>query len=169
MRLSMRARKGLVTLHILFSAIMLGNMVTFLILSIISVTTADDRLLESCYAIMHVLSETSIRASTIGTTITGILLSIWTKWGLFKYKWIIVKEILTVLLIVLNIWGMYGLTLNALNEMTESGFVSIFMNPPLGLWAGIILQLVSLIFIFAISVYKPWGQRKKGISLQNKI
>jgi hypothetical protein len=161
MKLSMTARKGLVTLHIVFSAIMLGNMVTFLLLSIVSVTTAEDRLLESCYAIMHVLSETSIRASTIGTTITGILLSFWTKWGLFKYKWIIVKEIITVLLIVLNIWGMYGLTLNALNEIKVT---SIFIDPPLGLWAGIILQLVSLIFIFAISVYKPWGQRKQGIS-----
>ncbi|MGP4039734.1 hypothetical protein ACTWP4_07520 [Gracilibacillus sp. D59] len=157
MKLSMTARRGLITLHILFAAIMLGNMVTFLILSITSTATADASLTESCYAIMHILSKTSIRASTIGTTITGILLSIWTKWGLFKFKWILVKEIFTVLLIVLNVWGMSGLTLNALHEIT---LVGDGLNSQFTLWVGILIQLVSLIFIFAISVYKPWGQRK---------
>lgn len=160
MKLSMTARRSLITLHILFAAIMLGNMVTFLILSITSTATIDSSLKESCYTIMNVLSKTSIRASTIGTTITGILLSIWTKWGLFKFKWIIVKEILTVILIVLNVWGMYGLTLNALNEITQVGDGSNLFNPQLSLWVGILIQLVSLIFIFAISVFKPWGQRK---------
>ncbi|MFD2043799.1 hypothetical protein ACFSTA_06870 [Ornithinibacillus salinisoli] len=164
MKLSMTARRGLITLHILFAAIMLGNMTTFLILSITSATTDDVSVMKSCYAIMHVLSKTSIKAATIGTTITGILLSLWTKWGFFKFKWVIVKEVLTVFLIVLNIWGMYGLTLNNLQELTVTGNGYNLSESQLTLWAGVIIQLISLIFIFGISVFKPWGQRKKRLN-----
>nr|WP_249316562.1 hypothetical protein [Bacillus sp. FJAT-50079] len=143
-------------IHILFSAIMFGNMVTFLILSITIATTEDSSLIVSCYKVMHILSNSSIKASTIGTTITGILLCIWTNWGLFKYNWIIVKEILTLLLIGLNVWGMYAWTLDALNGVGAERL----WGANLSLWTGIILQIVSLIFIFAISIFKPWGKRK---------
>ena len=157
MKLSFTLRKVLLILHILFSSIMFGNMVTFMVLSITVATTNNQNLIDSCYTIMHVLSNSSIKASTIGTTITGILLSITTKWGLFKFNWIIVKEILTTFLIGFNLWGMHVWTLAALNG-TGTTILSI---PNFTLWMGIIIQLVSLIFIFAISKYKPWGKRVK--------
>ncbi len=136
---------------------MFGNMVTFIVLSITVATTKNISLIDSCYTVMHVLSNSSIKASTIGTTITGILLSVTSKWGLFKFNWIIVKEILTTFLIGLNLWGMYVWTLDALNGTGSN----ILLISNFTLWVGIIIQLVSLIFIFAISKYKPWGKRVK--------
>ncbi len=157
MKLSLTFRKVLLILHILFSSIMFGNMVTFIVLSITVATTKNISLIDSCYTVMHVLSNSSIKASTIGTTITGILLSVISKWGLFKFNWIIVKEILTTFLIGLNLWGMYVWTLDALNGTGSN----ILLISNFTLWVGIIIQLVSLIFIFAISKYKPWGKRVK--------
>jgi hypothetical protein len=155
MKVTKTARKWVLILHILFSSIMLGNMVTFLILSITVATTNDLSLIRSCYTIMNVLSDSSIRASTIGATITGILLSVLTHFGLFKYWWIIVKELLTILLIGLNLWGMYLLTLDALQGVGVGEYETNFI-----LWTGIVLQIISLIFIFVISKFKPWGKRK---------
>ncbi|MCR2822276.1 hypothetical protein [Lederbergia panacisoli] len=80
MQLSITGKRWLLTIHLIFSAIMLGNMVTFLILSITAASTGSEQLVSSCYQIMHVLSKTSVRASTIGTFVSGILLSMWTKW-----------------------------------------------------------------------------------------
>jgi uncharacterized membrane protein len=151
----MTSRKVLLIIHILFSAIMFGNMVTFLILSITAATTENIELVKSCYQIMHVLSHTTVKASTIGATLTGVLLSVLTKWGLFTYYWIIVKQGITLLLIGLNLWGMYAWTLKTLNQFDQ---ISISMAQT-ELWIGIIIQIISLILLFAISVFKPWGKR----------
>ncbi|MBS4219946.1 hypothetical protein KHA96_16665 [Bacillus sp. FJAT-49711] len=157
MQLSITGKRWLLTIHLIFSAIMLGNMVTFFILSITAACTQSEQLVSSCYQIMHVLSKTSIRASTIGTFVSGILLSIWTKWGLFKSYWIIVKEILTAFLLILNLWGMYAWTLKAFEENMNQLDMYVFH---IDLWTGIVIQILSLLFIFVISVFKPWGRRK---------
>lgn len=161
MKLSMTSKRGLLTVHILFAAIMFGNMVTFLILSITAATTENAQLIKSCYQIMHVLASTSVKASTIGTTVTGILLSIWTKWGLFQFYWIIAKQIITIMLIGFNLWGIYAWTLQALSRVeTITDQTNMFMLQ-IDLWIGITIQIISLIFIFTISVFKPWGRRKQ--------
>ena len=160
MKLTKTARKWILIPHILFSAIMVGNMATFVILNITVLTTSESSLIISCYKIMNILSDTSIKASTIGATVTGIILSVWTHYGLFKYWWIIIKEILTVLLIGINLWGMYSWTLEALENIDMEGAEvhSILANHDL--WTGVVLQIISLVFIIVISKFKPWGSRK---------
>ncbi|MBM7553354.1 hypothetical protein [Thalassobacillus pellis] len=161
MNLSIKPRRWLLIFHLLFCAIMFGNMVTFLLLSIAASSTEDSNLMEACYQIMHLLSETSVRASTFATIITGVLLSVWTKWGLFKYYWILAKEGLTLLLFGLNVWAMEAWTNRALTKVTSTTFPTTSAIVQLDLWVGIILQLFTLILIFAISVFKPWGRRRQ--------
>ncbi|WP_404456341.1 hypothetical protein LG329_09245 [Virgibacillus necropolis] len=159
MKLSITPKRWLLIVHILFAAIMFGNMVTFLILSITVATTDDGKLIETSYQIMYLLSGTSIKASTIGATVSGVLLSVWTKWGLFKFYWIIAKQGLTVLLIGLNLWGMLTWTLQALTFTQMGGERTDIFLVQAELWTGIIIQLLSLVIMFAISVFKPWGRR----------
>ncbi|WP_188454772.1 hypothetical protein [Virgibacillus oceani] len=160
MKLSITPKRWLVTVHILFAAIMFGNMITFLILSITAATANDSQLMESCYQIMHVLSKTSVKAATFGTIVTGILLSVLTKWGLFKFYWIIAKEALTIIPFVLNMWAMYYWSLDAINmiQVTSKQADSSMLQTEL--WTGIIMQLISLILMFILSVFKPWGKRQ---------
>jgi hypothetical protein len=138
---------------------MLGNMVAFLIFSITAAATNEKGVVHTCYQAMNILANTSVKASTIGTTITGILLSIWTKWGLFKFYWIIVKEGLTLILIVLNLWAMYAWTLQVLTGMNTSGEMQEPSFVHAELWTGIVFQIISLVLIYVISVFKPWGKR----------
>ncbi|MCY9694691.1 hypothetical protein [Paenibacillus alginolyticus] len=164
-KMTLTQRRWLLTIHLLFSAIMLGGAVVFLILSIIAANTSDEGALKACYTSMHVLAKTSIRASTIGTLVTGILLSVLTQWGLFKFYWIIAKEVLTVLSIVLGPIGMYLWTLKAVTLTTEEGLNALqdpaFIVNNDQLWVGIFLQIISLVAMFTISVFKPWGSRKQ--------
>ncbi|MGV3465454.1 MAG: hypothetical protein ACO1OT_09200 [Heyndrickxia sp.] len=131
-------------------------MIAFLIFSI-TVAVGDQQTSIVCFHAMNILSETSVRASTIGTTITGILLCIWTKWGLFRYYWILAKEGLTLLVMGLNLWGMYSWTLQALMSVKDNNIID-FINQAY-LWTGILLQIVSLIMMYVLSVFKPWGKR----------
>jgi hypothetical protein len=164
-KLRKTARKWILIPHILFSAIMVGNMATFVILNITVLTTSDHFLATSCYKVMNILSDTSIKASTFGATVTGIILSVFTHYGLFNYWWIIVKEIVTILLIGINLWGMYAWTLEALeNSIQGVAAQSVLAN--LDLFIGIVIEIISLVFLFVISKYKPWGKRKnykKGV------
>jgi hypothetical protein len=158
-------RKWLLILHLLFSAIMLGGAVAFLIMSITAASTSDVGMLKACYTSMHVLAKTSVKASTIGALVTGILLSMLTQWGLFKYYWIIAKEALTLLSILLGPIGMYSWTLKAVTLTSAEG-LNVLQDPAFivnnnQLWVGIILQMISIAAMFIISVFKPWGSRKQ--------
>jgi hypothetical protein len=155
----------LLTLHLLFSSIMLGVAIVFVVLSIAAANATDDRLLWACYSAMHVLSRTAVPGSTIFTLATGILLSVLTSWGLFRFYWIVVKEGLTLLSIALGPIGIYFWTLKAV-ELTSAEGAAALHNPTFmvnsgQLWTGIILQVASLASMFVISVFKPWGPIKR--------
>jgi len=156
--ISMKQKKWLLVLHLIFSAIMLGTSVVLLILSITAATVHEPGVLLACYTSMHVLSETSMRASTIGTIVTGILLSVWTHWGLLKYYWIIAKEVLTAATILLGPIGIYMWTLRGI-ALIDSPNQGAFIANSLYLFIGIGLQIASLVAMFVISVFKPWGKR----------
>ncbi|WP_240041204.1 DUF2269 family protein [Paenibacillus ginsengarvi] len=162
----MKQKKLLVTAHLIFSAIMLGGMVIFLVLSITAATTNDPRLFESCFAIMRVLAQTSVRASTIGTVVTGVLLSVWTHWGLLRYYWIIAKELLTLVaigigIVGIGIWSVKTADLSAAQGM-DVLHDAVFRSNRNMLVGGIVCQIVSLAAIFVLSVYKPWGKRARA-------
>jgi len=101
-KLSVTQKRWLLTLHLVFSAIMLGVTTVFLFLSILAANSNDESVIIACFTIMHKLANTSVRYSTIATLLTGILLSVLTQWGLFKFYWIIVKEALTLISILLG-------------------------------------------------------------------
>ncbi|KEQ25072.1 hypothetical protein [Paenibacillus tyrfis] len=165
MKLTVGQRKWLLSAHILFSAIWLGNSVVFVVLGIVSATTGDPGVLSACYTVMHLLSTSSLRASTIGTVVTGVLLSVLTSWGLFRYYWIIAKEGLTLLCILLGAVGMYFWTLRSVTMIPASG-MDVWQQPDFvvnngQLWVGIVLQVLSLAAMIVLSVWKPWGRRKR--------
>lgn len=165
-KLNQTQRKWLLALHLIFSGIMIGGAVAFLIFSITAASTDDEGVLKACYFCMYVLAKTSIRASTIGALVTGILLSVLTRWGLFRFYWIMVKEVLTLLAVALGPVGMYYWSLKAMTLTSAEGLNAI-KNPVFivnngQLWTGIALQIISLTAIFAISVFKPWGSRNQS-------
>jgi hypothetical protein len=116
---------------------------------------------------MHVLARTSVYGSTFGATVTGVLLSVLTQWGLFRYYWIIVKEGLTLLCIVLGPFGFYYWTLKAVTLVSAEGMGVLkqqaFIVNREQLSIGIVMQLASIVAMFLISVFKPWGPRKTGV------
>jgi hypothetical protein len=163
-KIGITPKKWLLTLHSLFAAIMFGVTITFLILSIAATVTTDEGVLKASYMSMHLLAQTSVRASTIGTVVTGVLLSLLTHWGFFKYYWIIVKELLTILSIGLGLVGIYFWSLKAVTITTVQGMESLhnpeFLVNRTYLFVGISLQIISLIAMYILSIFKPWGKRE---------
>jgi hypothetical protein len=163
MKMKKWQRHLLLTIHMMFSGIMLGSMAIFLILNITAAATGDPDVFRACYQVMHILADSSIRASTIGTVASGVLLSVLTHWGLVRYYWIIAKELLTLCAIAINFVGMHIWSLKAVQMSASEGLDALqnpeFMANRLFLFAGVAFQIISLVAMFLLSVYKPWGKR----------
>ena len=162
-KISKWQRQLLLTIHIMFSGIMLGNMAIFLILNITAAATSEPDVFRACYRVMHILADSSVRASTIGAVVSGVLLSVLAHWGLVRYYWIIAKELLTLYVIAVNFVGMHVWSLKAVRLSATAGLDAL-QNPEftanrLALFVGVAFQIVSLVAMFLLSVYKPWGKR----------
>lgn len=159
-KLTLIPKKWLLSLHIIFSAIWLGITFAFLILSINVLFTDDVQIIKSYYTSLIRLETTAGRVSIIGTVATGIVLSVFTHWGMFKYRWIIVKEVLTIGSMGLGFAFIYFWTSKGSAILLADGIAPAFVNIQVQLLAGIVIQILSLSSMFLISVFKPWGKRK---------
>ena len=99
--------------------------------------------------------------------ITGIIYGIKTNWGFFKYKWITVKWILGILVIIIGTFVLHPIALDILyntESLSEENY-KIFLNDwrldivTLQIMATI--QAVALLFLIVLSVFKPWMKKKK--------
>lgn len=107
----------------------------------------------------------------IGCLFTGIVYGVWTNFGFFKHRWLTVKWVLTLFMILLGTFCMgppvkENVTIGkALMEgVGDAGqyATNVETNAYLGA-----LQLTLLMIVLVISVWKPW--KKKNNKKQNQI
>ena len=100
----------------------------------------------------------------IGAFATGLLYSIFTKWGWFKHRWITVKWIITVFGMVFGTFFL-GPWLNVMPPISmEKGLAALsdttYMQNQEMLIIWTPLTLFLILFALFISVLKPWRKRK---------
>jgi len=156
-------RKWVLVAHLLFVVACLGHSILFLMFSLIALTTSDAQVLQVCYMAMHLVDRPFVPISALGMVVTGVWLSVRTHWGLFKHRWLIIKEVVTVACVVIGIAGVKGWTMKAITIVSEKGG-DVLHNPELAVNGGLLLtgfafQSVAMSALVAISVFKPWGRR----------
>lgn len=103
-----------------------------------------------------------IYGGVLGIIITGLIYGIWTKWGFSRQRWLTVKWILTLVMVLVG-WIVMGPAVtgnvheNLAWYLTEN---DIYCNnlEVSALWGPI--QLILLFIVVLISVFKPWKSRK---------
>lgn len=162
-RLSPSWKKAMLGLHLTFTGILLGCTAVIVVLVIASLATEDEDVLRASYTVMHLLATSSIRASSIGTVVTGVILSVFTHWGLLRYYWIVYKIIMTALSVAVGVVGFYYWSLNGVTMIAEEGMRALddpaFVMNNQQLWLGLVFQVLSLVSMVFVSVFKPWGKR----------
>lgn len=94
---------------------------------------------------------------------TGILLGIGSKYGLVRYRWVLVKLVLTVILATLvtvvlapGIGGIRALGLEAIGSGTSPAVPTTMLFPP-------VVSTTAVSFAMAVSVFKPWGRVRRSV------
>jgi predicted integral membrane protein DUF2269 len=150
-QLSARARRALLTAHILVSVGLFGDVAGFLAVAIRAAGTDDPEVARASYDILAMFSTYFGIPLSFGALLTGIGLGIGTKWGVFRYPWTIAK-----LTLVLTVILMGSFVLGPSVEQMRDGSGGVEGRILLGAsW-----DLAALATATVLSVFKPGKARR---------
>lgn len=164
-RLSPKRRKTLLLVHIAAAGAWLGF---DLVLGVLTITALTADAAPAAAAAVSIAAFTTWPLITAGllTLITGIPLGIGSKYGLVRYRWVLVKLVLNIVLIVLvpavllsGVATLHENGLSALDAGTAPIVPSTALFPP-------IVSSTAVAFAMTLSVFKPWGRTRRTPTME---
>ncbi|MFJ8107269.1 hypothetical protein [Streptomyces sp. NPDC096132] len=162
--ISPRLRKAVLTIHVAISVGWLGLVTGMFAMSVAGATTHDAAQQAAMYRTMSLLDEIFLGMTSMFALISGIVVSAGTKWGLLRRTWVATKFFLTMGVMVLGFSVIHQLILEA-NTLVDEGAPARGGELDGVGWAmsgAALVALLSLIFMTAVSTYKPWGTTRWG-------
>src|SRR5829696_5533206 len=89
-------RRFMFTTHITSSLGWVGAVIAFLALAVIGVTSDDELTVRGAYLVMAPAAWFVLLPLAHASLLSGIALSLGTKWGLFRHYWVVAKLLITV-------------------------------------------------------------------------
>jgi hypothetical protein len=161
-----RPRKALVAVHAVSAACWIGVALTFVAMSVVAMSANDIRTTQIVYEIMATFDITLLPWTNFATFLTGIALSMTTKWGLIRYYWVTAKIVIAVGILVMAFGFLHDALERAAHEAaTVATFggtaAEISVASDIVLW-GFGCAFLSLIGALLLSLYKPGGRIERG-------
>ncbi len=144
--LTLRSRQALLTAHIMMSVGLLGDSAGFAAVALRLSTTTDP---VARLALLETLNMFSLRFGiplSVGTLVSGIALGMGTKWGVFRYPWVVAK-----LLLIASVMLVGGVVIGPAENMMLHGSVDASAR----LIAGASYDVLALGVATGLSVFKP--------------
>ena len=158
-------RNWLLTFHILFVSIWLGSALFTIVIRLYNNAMQSDAALTT----LHVLSNKSdllIIPSGLGVLVTSLMIATMTKWGFFKFRWMVVVWIIFFANIIMGIAVLSPMKKSILAIAEIDGLIAlqnpIYIRNHAILTIGGIVQVLLLALATLIVKLKPWGRRKAG-------
>lgn len=164
-KLKNRGIKLLKAVHLLSAFLWTGGAFSMMIL-VFFVKPDESHGMLTYAGSLKMIDDWMVIIGAVGCFITGLLYGIVTKWGFFKHRWITVKWIIALYMMILGTFAM-GPCVDGnvllLEEISQYGLNSeIFWNNVLSIkWWGAI-QIFLLVVTIIISIYKPWEKKKRN-------
>ena len=161
-KLSVKERACLKIFHLLSVAAWLGGQMTLIL---IQSTKSQLAVPGDQYAIITSLKEIDdviIVGGAMGCLITGFIFFLMTPWGFFKFRWVSIKWISTVSLILFGIFFL-GPWMNEMAYLSGVEYANVMFNEnylyaeKMSMIFGNI-QFIIGVLLTIISVLKPWGK-----------
>lgn len=155
-------RKIALITHIVSSVGSLGAVAGFLALAVVGLTSQDAQAMRSLYVAMEVIARFVVLPLVFASLLTGLVLALGTRWGLFRHYWVLVKLLLTLFILIVLLLQMEGISYMA----TTSTETAVWNTDLLGLRRSLVIHaaggLVVLLVTTMLSVYKPHGMTRYG-------
>jgi hypothetical protein len=152
-------RRFALVVHLVCSVGWIGAVVTYLALGVTAVMSQDPQTVRAAWVGMDVTGWWAIVPLAVGATLTGVVMSLGTQWGLFRYYWVLISLVLTTVCTVVlivhmpTVSAMASVALRA-DEVELRSFGGDLFHPGVG--------LLVLLTIAVLNVYKPAGVTRFG-------
>ncbi|MFE4868727.1 DUF2269 domain-containing protein [Streptomyces sp. NPDC056682] len=150
--LSRPARRSWLVAHVAVSVSWLGLTLGLLALGVTAYTTDSASMTEAAYRSMKVFGDWLVVPIALLTLGTGLVLSLGTRWGLARHRWVWIKFWLTLITLSLSAFALRP----EINRAVAAGVHDI------SLVAAPVVSSSAYFFMTAISVLKPWGLTRRG-------
>jgi uncharacterized membrane protein len=170
MTMTPRLRKFALAAHITVSVGWIGAVAAYITLDVAAATSKDAQTLRAAYLAMESIARSVIVPLAFASLLTGLVMSLGTKWGLFRHYWVLISLLLTIIatLVLLSETQTISYFADIATDPTTSSGDLRALNSTLVHSVG---GTVVLLVILVLNVYKPqgmtrYGQRKQRMALQ---
>ncbi len=162
-----RLRKFALAAHITLAVGWIGAVAGYIGLDIAAATSKDAQTLRAAYLAMELIAWYVIVPLALASLLTGLVMSLGTKWGLFRHYWVLISLLLTIIATVVLL----------VETQTISYFADIATDPTTsgedlrGLGSTLVHSVggeVVLLVILVLNVYKPRGMTRYGWRKQHE-
>jgi uncharacterized membrane protein len=156
-----RLRKFALAAHLTFAVGWIGAAAGYIALDVTAVTSQDAQTLRAAYLAMELIVWYVIVPLALASLLTGLLMSLGTKWGLFRHYWVLISLLLTIIATIVLL----------AETQTISYFAAIAADPAtssddLRALGNTLVHSVGgtvvLVVILVLNVYKPRGMTRYG-------
>ena len=151
--LSRRWRNTLLSVHIAASVAVLGDSAGFLAIALRARDLPADEA-HASYDILGMLSVVFGIPLSLVALATGVCLGIGTRWGVFRYPWVMAK-----LALLLSVMVVGGVVLSPAESAARDG-----TGGTTALVLGATWDVVALLTAIALSVFKPGRARRRSVA-----
>ncbi|MBC8075172.1 MAG: hypothetical protein H7Y32_03775 [Chloroflexales bacterium] len=157
-----RLRKFALTMHVIASVGWLGAVAAFLPLAIVSLVSQEAPTVRAAALAMGLITTFVIVPLCLASLLSGVISSLGTEWGLFRYYWLIVKLLATGVSTIILLVHTQPIALLEHAAATTAVLDAGLQPLQLQMAAASAVALIVLIVLTALSVYKPRGLTPYG-------
>ncbi|MGH2688941.1 MAG: DUF2269 domain-containing protein, partial [Actinomycetota bacterium] len=167
MTMSPGLRKFALAVHLTLSVGWIGAVAAYIPLDVAAATSQDAQTLRVAYIGMDVIARSVIVPLALASLLTGLVMSVGTKWGLFRHYWVLISLLLTtvaavVLLVETQTIGYFAD--RAADPATSGEDLRTLGSTLVHSVGGTVVLLVILV----LNVYKPRGMTRYGWRKQHE-
>jgi hypothetical protein len=162
-----RLRKFALAVHITLAVGWIGAVAGYIALDVAAATSWDAQTLRAAYLAMELIAWYVIVPLALASLLTGLVMALGTKWGLFRHYWVLISLLLTIIATVVLL----------VETQTISYFADIAADPTTSsddlraLGSTLVHSVggtVVLLVILVLNVYKPRGMTRYGWRKQHE-
>jgi hypothetical protein len=154
-------RKLTLAAHLTVSVGWVGAAAAYIPLDVATVTSGDPQTLRASYVAMEAIARSVIVPLAVASLVTGLLVSLGTKWGLFRHYWVLISLVLTTLATVVLFAETRVIGFHADMAADPATSIADLRSLPSTLPHSVGGTLVLLV-VLVLNVYKPRGMTRYG-------
>ncbi len=152
-------RRIILGIHVTFSALWAGAALSMLVIMFLKQPSGSAELLAYNWSV-KLIDDYVIIASAVGALLTGLLLSWKTPWGFFRYWWVAIKLVATLIMVLAGTFFLGPWTNQSVSMVAAAGMDALndgrylFFQEASRIVGS--LQFLLLVILIFLSVIKPF-------------